>query len=252
MPFPKGIKIVNQSADEGEISIYGYIVADKWCESDVTAIDFKAQLDALKDKKVINVFINSGGGDVFPGMAIYEMLKRATGKTVAHVDGLAASIASVVMQGCRDRVVTKNSLVMIHNVAVVAIGDAVELRKTADILDKVQEAVVACYKDRAKCPEDEIKAMMNAETWMLGQEAVDKGFADRCEEEKAAYSACIKEDGTAEIQGQAVDIKRYRAFPSAKIPKNKPKSAIPEPDPKLDLEDYSVLEAEIEFNHNNF
>jgi ATP-dependent Clp endopeptidase proteolytic subunit ClpP len=252
MPMPKGVKIVNQSPDDGEIMIYGYIADSDWDkmdQSDKTATDFKNELDALVGKKTINVYINSGGGAVFAGMAIYNMLKRCTGKTIGHVDGIAASIASVILQGCQDRICTKNSLIMIHNVACIAYGDAAQLRKTAETLDAVQEAVMACYKDRSALTEDEIKELMNAETWMGGQEAVDFGFADKCEEDKAAYSACLGDDGKAIINGQSVEISRYRAFPTAKIPKKQPKTLISKP---VEALGYASFEAKIEINHNSF
>jgi ATP-dependent Clp protease, protease subunit len=221
--MPYGITTNSVDVVTGEILIYGDIVDAKWLDTDVTPKDFKDEMDKLNDKKIINVYINSGGGGVFPGMAIHNILKRAKAETFAFVDGIAASIASVILQGAKNRIVTKGSMVMIHNPSSVAWGDAGVLRKTADALDKVKEAIVSAYSDRTKMKEVELRAMMDEETWMTGEEAVTFGFADTLTDGKE-YTNCIDLDGTAIFNGQKIDISKFRSFPKNSLPMKKVES----------------------------
>jgi ATP-dependent Clp protease protease subunit len=237
--MPYGIEVTNKTDDTGELTIYGYITDEKWYDEDVTPQTFKAELDKLKNKKRINVFINSGGGGVWAGMAIHNMLKRSTAETYAYVDGIAASIASVILQGCKNRVVAKNSIVMIHNPSGMAWGDAEEMRKTADMLDTIKQSIIATYTDRTKTSSEEIAQMMNDETWMTGEEAVAFGFADTVDELKE-ITASLK-GSSAILNGIEIDTKRYKSFPVNRI-QSPQKSA---PEPKNTAPDFSIYENEL-------
>lgn len=131
----KYFQMKRKSESKGEIFIYGDIVSDKWFENDVTATDFKNKLDELGDISEIDVHINSSGGSVFEGHAIYNMLKMHPAKINIYVDALAASIASVIAMSGDAIFMHKNSFLMIHNSWVMTVGNAEELRKTADLLE---------------------------------------------------------------------------------------------------------------------
>jgi ATP-dependent Clp protease protease subunit len=229
--MPYGIEVTNKDADVGEITIYGYITDEKWFDDDVTPQDFKKEMDKLKNKKRVNVYINSGGGGVFAGIAIHNMIKRLSAETVGYVDGMAASIASVILQGCTKRVVSKGSMVMIHNPAAVVAGEADEMRKTADLLDKIKTVIIDTYRERTKTSESEISQMMNDETWMKADEAVAFGFADELADDKKV-TASIR-GTTATINGVEMDLNRFRAFPVDEIKTEEPPEQpqiTPEPD----------------------
>ncbi|WP_433866933.1 head maturation protease, ClpP-related [Ralstonia wenshanensis] len=147
-----------------------------------TAKAFVNELDAVaKDADEILVAVNSGGGDVFDGFAIYNALRRYSGKVTARVDGIAASAASLVVMAGDTIVMPENAMMMIHNAWTIAAGDAAQMRKTADLLDKTRDGIVAAYRNKCGLTDDEIVAMMDAETWMTAGEAKERGFADQIE-----------------------------------------------------------------------
>lgn len=168
----------------GELMIYGEIADSTWWGDEVTPKQFKKDLDALGDISELNVFINSPGGDVFAGQAIYSILNRLACPVNVYIDGLAASAASIIaMVGDTIRM-PKNAMLMIHNPWGMAIGYSSDLRKFADELDKVREAIIPVYQEQTKKEHDEIAEMMNAETWMTAEEALEKGFIHEIEEAK--------------------------------------------------------------------
>jgi ATP-dependent Clp protease protease subunit len=236
--------IVANSVDDsvGEILIYGNITDVKWEDTDVTPKEFKDEMDKLNDKKIINLYINSGGGGVFPGMAIYNILQRTKAETFAYVDGLAASIASVILQGAKNRIISKTSWAMIHNAMTIVWGNAKEMRRTADVLDKIEVGILEAYMGRTGMKKEELQAMMDAETWMTGEEAVAFGFADQLVESKD-YLNCLMDDGSALINGQTFDLNKFRAFPKDQIPKKKPEN-------KVTVPNYRDYEAQIALNTN--
>ena len=147
-----------------------------------TAKAFVNELDAVaKDADEVLVAVNSGGGDVFDGFAIYNALRRYSGKVTARVDGIAASAASLVAMAGDTIVMPENAMMMIHNAWTIAAGDAAQMRKTAELLDKTRDGIVAAYRNKCGLTDDEIVAMMDAETWMTAAEAKDRGFADQIE-----------------------------------------------------------------------
>ncbi|MDK9867042.1 MULTISPECIES: head maturation protease, ClpP-related [Staphylococcus] len=168
-----------KAQNKGEIYIYGDIVSNKWDETDVTAVDFKKELDQLDNVSEIDVHINSAGGNVFEGHAIYNMLKMHKAKVNIYVDALAASIASVIAMSGDTIFMHKNSLMMIHNSWVMTIGNSKDLRETAELLDKTDQSSNSAYLDKAtNLSENELKQMLEAETWLTADEALEKGLAD--------------------------------------------------------------------------
>lgn len=172
------------SADgkSGDISIYGDIVRFVWDEypEDYNATTFKEDLDALGDVSNINVYINSPGGSVFEGVAIHNMLKRHQATITVYIDALAASIASVIAMAGDAIHMYKNSMMMIHNPWTFAVGNAAELRKEADNLDRIGGSAVQSYLQKSgdKLTEDKLQEMLDAETWLSADEAHEYGLCD--------------------------------------------------------------------------
>jgi len=198
----------------GELMLYGDISSTSWWGDEVTPKQFKQELDDLGDIDVLNVYINSYGGDVFAGQTIHSMLKRYNATVNVYVDGLAASIASVIAMAGETVYMPQNAMMMIHNPWTFAMGNAEEFRKIADDLDKISESILAAYREKADLEDEEIKELMDAETWMTAEEAVEYGFADEIEEEKQV--AASLNAGILTINGQKMDLSRF---------KNKPKLA---------------------------
>jgi ATP-dependent Clp endopeptidase proteolytic subunit ClpP len=161
--------------DNGELLLYG-VVGDSWDELDAKTVI--AQIEGLGDVDTLTIRINSGGGFVFEGLAIFNYLNAHPAKKVVYIDGLAASMASVLAMVGDEVIIPENAMIMIHNPWDVAVGDSEELRKSADKLDKIKEAIVGIYVARSGKSQEEIETMMNEETWMTGSEAVEFGFAD--------------------------------------------------------------------------
>lgn len=159
-----------------KLYFYGDIVyADwgKWSDADKCPQDVADILAEIPNDAQLDIYINSGGGDVHAGLAIYHQLKRRTGMNIVHVDGLAASIASVIAMAGDDIIIPASAQIMIHRPWATAMGDADELRKTADALDICQDSIMDIYMTKA-LPDVErgtIESMVKAETWMTGQAA---------------------------------------------------------------------------------
>ena len=164
-------------ATVGEIFLYDDI-GPGWFDDRITAKSFADDLKALGDVSVLNIYINSPGGSVFDGVAIYNQLRRHTARKVVSIDGLAASIASVIALAGDERSIAGNGIVMIHNPWAMAFGTADDMRKMAESLDKVRDGILNTYVDRTTLPESELVALMDAETWMTADEALAGGFVD--------------------------------------------------------------------------
>ena len=169
--------IRNVSRSEAEIMIYDEI--GFW---GVTAAAFIADLKKI-DAKDITVFINSPGGSVFDGLAIYNALRQHPANVEVTIMGVAASAASIIAMAGDTVVMPENAFMMIHNPLNMAYGNADDLREMADVLDKIGASLVGIYAKRTGLPEDEIKALLDAETWLNAEEAVLKGFADELQPE---------------------------------------------------------------------
>lgn len=161
----------------------------------ITAKDVKSQLDAAGDVTRIVVRINSPGGSVFEGVAIYNLLKQHGAPIDVYVDGVAASIASVIAMAGTTVTMGEGAMLMIHNAFTGTVGNAKDLRKTADLLDKVDVTTITpAYLNRSNKSAEDLAAMMADETWLSAQEAVEMGFADNVVEmpkDKAAAARAI-------------------------------------------------------------
>lgn len=204
----------NAANNTGELYIYGVITSFKWDESDTTAQSFKNDLDGLGDINKLNVYINSPGGSVFQGVAIHTMLKRHKAEVNVYIDGVAASIASVIaMAG--DRVfMPKNTTMMIHKPWNVVMGNADVLRKAADTLDKIQESIEESYlaKTGDAISGEKLSALLAAETWLTAQECLEYGL---CDEIIAAneVAACLDEEAFAYFNNVPESLKNVMKSP---------------------------------------
>jgi ATP-dependent Clp protease protease subunit len=253
--MPKTIEAIAKTADIGELHMYGVVDNYKWYDSDVTPPEVAAELKKLKGSKEIHVYMNSPGGNVSAGMAIYNDLKNHPARIIAHVTGIAGSMMSVILQSADERHVAKSAMVMVHKVIAGAVGYATELRKVADLVDKLTGQIVDIYADRAGTSKDEISSLMDAETYMTGEEAVAFGFADVVEENKTVE---MKMQGNLLfVNGVELDTSNYKNFPKERFEqKNKagkggPSTPIETPAPAAkepENIDYSEYESRVYAN----
>lgn len=154
--------------------------------------DFLAELAKLNGQH-IHLRINSPGGSVVEGTAIYNALRRHKGGLTVHIDALAASMASVIAMSGSPVYIADNALLMIHNPWTVSMGDSEQLRKEADLLDKLKSTLVNAYVRKTGMDQNQVAEMMDAETWLDAVEAVALGFADGIEEGVAAAATATPE-----------------------------------------------------------
>jgi len=143
----------------------------------LTAQSFIEEIKSYKDTPM-SLHINCVGGDVFEGMAIYNVLKKRTAKTTVYIEGIAASMGSVIALAGDEVVMAENSLFMIHNAWGGAMGEATEIRKTAALLDKISGEIADIYTKKTNLPYNRVKEMMDEETWLSADEAYNLGFID--------------------------------------------------------------------------
>lgn len=158
--------------DEAEIVIYDYI---GWPYND--PVDLVRALGELGPQSV-TVRINSPGGDVFDGMAIFNALRSHKGRVTTRIEGLAASMASIISLAGKEVQAYANTMFMIHNPWVVVAGDQDDLREVADIVEKMRNNMVDVYAHASGVGKKELRDLMKAETWFTAKEAKEKGFID--------------------------------------------------------------------------
>ena len=208
-------------AEARSIEVYIYGEIGTW---GITAAQFVRDLAALDDGvSPVVVAFNSIGGDLFDGLAIHNALSRLGERCTGRVDALAASAASVAVCGAHRVVIASNAMLMIHNPWTYAAGDAEDLRKVATALDQAMEAIIAAYK--AKAPdidEVELRRLVDAETWLTANEAVDLGLADEVGD-GVTVKACL---------GQGGALQRYQHAPQALLAQlDEPTEPEPTPEP---------------------
>ena len=169
-------KFWNKAENTNDIYIYGDIVNWRWDDTDTTAKSFMDDLNSFEGQPV-TVHINSGGGDVFAGLAISNAIKNY-GKVTVAIDGLAASAASLIAMGGAKITMASNALMMIHEAVIGVMGyfDIDDLAKMQNQLTAIKGSIIATYQSRAK--DADIQSMVEAETWFNAQEALDAGFID--------------------------------------------------------------------------
>lgn len=183
-----------QKEKTAEVYIYGYITASPWQKSDVSAYGLATEIAGM-DVDEIHVYINSAGGEVAEGVAIYTALCRHPAKVVTHCDGFACSAASVIFMAGDERLISDVGMLMIHEASCCAGGNAAELRKAAEDLSMITEAAATAYKAKVNIGEDELAKMLADETWLTPGEAVEKGFATAIESWGESESAAMNGQG---------------------------------------------------------
>lgn len=172
----------SEDGTTADLDIYGDISSCWWDDDAMSASKLSKQLDELGDVSQINVHINSYGGEVAEGLAIYSALRRHKARVRTTCDGFACSIASVIFMAGDERLMSDASLLMIHNAWTSAWGvNAADLRKLADDMDTITSASKSAYMARVSITEDELTELMDAETWISPADAVDMGFATAIE-----------------------------------------------------------------------
>lgn len=182
-PKPTGkpyftFKNQEDSSKPVDILIYEQIGKDWWSNEGVAAKDFVDELKLIPLNRQINVFINSPGGNVFDGLAIYNQLKARREMVTCYVDGVAASIASIIALAGKKLVMPENALMMIHDPSGLCAGTAEEMRQMADALDVCKNSLVSVYVEKTGKPKSKIEQTMTDETWFTGQDALDFGLCD--------------------------------------------------------------------------
>ena len=158
------------------LTIDGVIAEESWFDDDVTPRLFREQLNAGTGDIVI--YVNSPGGDCVAASQIYTMLMEYKGRVTVKIDGIAASAASVIAMAGTEVLMAPTALLMVHNPLTVAIGDTEEMQKAIAMLDEVKESIITSYELKTGMSRAKIAHLMDAETWMNAQKAIELGFAD--------------------------------------------------------------------------
>lgn len=184
----KNLIVRNETSKEGVLFLYGDVYSDSWYEDDITPKMVIEAVSSLGDIDTLTIHLNSNGGDVFAGIAIYNYLNSLKAKVVVYVDALAASIASVIAQaaspGCLK--MYNNTMMMIHDPWTVCIGNSKELRENAERLDTIRDStIVETYLKRCKDEQAVILETMAAESWLSAQTCLEKGYCDEIVDEQS-------------------------------------------------------------------
>ncbi len=178
----------NVAENEYSLYVYGEIVDEKFWDNDVDISDFKEALAGVPIGAKLNMYINSVGGNVFATSGMVSMLQRAKQKSItidAYIDGLAASCASWLVMVADNIYIYKNSVMMIHKPMVMSYGNANDLQKDIEVLNKIEDGVIIpIYAEKAKDSVEVIKDMMTAETWLTADEIQEHFNVTLIDEEK--------------------------------------------------------------------
>ena len=239
----------------GELLIYGDIASSAIWNDEITPKTIDAELKALGELDVLNVYINSGGGSCFAGMAIYNIIKRhkATTKN-AYVDGLAASISSVIPMACDKVYMPSNAMMMVHPPSMYMGGNSADFRKGADTLDKVRESILTVYREKTGMTDEELIPILDAETWMTAAEAIKMGFADELQAEVKITAAIdggflmfgnVKVDTANFKNFKPETIETYRGSEKTEPVVDKPKEEPEKPDLSAQTAEFTKLRLKI-------
>lgn len=174
--IPHNFGVVHdEEKNESTLTIYG-VIGDSWWDDSTSAADIDNALKTVGSNDLV-IHLNSPGGDAFDGIAIYNRLKNHPGKKTIHVDGWACSAASVIAMAADDLIMGAGSMIMIHEASTIVWGTKNGFRKEADLLEKLEDGLIDIYMTKANIERDEIKNMVDNETWFSANEAVTIGFA---------------------------------------------------------------------------
>ena len=193
------------SNDTAEIMVYGDI-SDYWGE--VSSSEFKRELDGLGNVNNLTIRINSNGGSVTSGWAIYNVLKQHRAFKTVYVDGIAASMGAFIAMAGDEILMSNAGLLMIHKPWGIAMGEAEELRKEADTLDKMFNIAVKIHAERTGTSEDEVRDMMIKTTYLNAEEALELGFIDEIIEYDGEETELDSESNMLHIAGEKLSIEK--------------------------------------------
>lgn len=200
----QGIKAADDDS-ENTIGIYDPIGYDYWSDNGVTAKRISAALRSIGAENDVTVNINSPGGDVFEGLAIYNLLRAHKGKVTVRVIGLAASAASFIAMAADEIQIARAGFFMIHNAWTVAWGNRHDLIETSNLLGQIDETIADIYHIRTGLSDTELGKMMDAESWINGKNSVEKGFADSLLDSDALLEQ-MDEQGTSNEAAKKIDM----------------------------------------------
>jgi ATP-dependent Clp protease protease subunit len=210
--------LVRNAATPAEARLYVYDVITPWADDYWGGISVKMMMDAIAliddpANTTLHVHFNSPGGDVFEGRAMRTLLKGYAGPVLGHIDALAASAATTVADGCDSCDIAQGAFFMIHNSWTLAYGDKEDIRKTADLLDKIDQAIAADYQVRTGADAAQVASWMDEETWFSANEAVDNKFCSAVVASESSEKD--KADKPASNQQNAWSLSAYARAPEA-------------------------------------
>lgn len=219
--------MVQDSGTEGEttervLELNGTIAEESWFDDDVTPQLFKEELNAGNGD--ITVWINSPGGDCVAAAQIYNMLTNYSGKVTVKIDGIAASAASVIAMAGDTVLVSPVSMMMIHNPATIAWGDSAEMQKAVAMLDEVKESIINAYEIKTGLDRKKLSKLMDAETWMDANSAVEYGFADEIMQRNTAEDMAVPTVSMMYSPAQVTNSLKEKIAKKCKIEKPKTKA----------------------------
>lgn len=219
--------MVQDSGTGGEttervLELNGTIAEESWFDDDVTPQLFKEELNAGSGD--ITVWINSPGGDCVAAAQIYNMLSNYAGKVTVKIDGIAASAASVIAMAGDAVLVSPVSMMMIHNPATIAWGDSAEMQKAVAMLDEVKESIINAYEIKTGLDRKKLSKLMDAETWMDANSAIEMGFADEIMQRNTAEDMAVPSVSMMYSPAQVTNSLKEKIAKKCKIEKPKTKA----------------------------
>ena len=220
-------RVVQDSGTDGEttervLELNGTIAEESWFDDDVTPQLFKEELNAGNGD--ITVWINSPGGDCVAAAQIYNMLTDYSGNVTVKIDGIAASAASVIAMAGDTVLVSPVSMMMIHNPATIAWGDSAEMQKAIAMLDEVKESIINAYEIKTGLDRKKLSKLMDAETWMDANSAVEYGFADEIMQRNTAEDMAVPTVSMMYSPAQVTNSLKEKIAKKCKIEKPKTKA----------------------------
>lgn len=207
---------------ERVLELNGTIAEESWFDDDVTPQLFKEELNAGSDD--ITVWINSPGGDCVAAAQIYNMLSNYSGKVTVKIDGIAASAASVIAMAGDTVLVSPVSMMMIHNPATIAWGDSAEMQKAVAMLEEVKESIINAYEIKTGLDRKKLSKLMDAETWMDANSAIEMGFADEIMQRNTAEDMAVPSVSMMYSPAQVTNSLKEKIAKKCKIEKPKTKA----------------------------
>lgn len=215
--------------NEATIWLYDAIVRDDYWGG-ISALSVGKALAEHRDKGTIHLRIDSPGGDVFAGRAMEQLIAEHPGRVVAHIDGFAASAASYVALAAEERIVSPGGMFMVHKAWTIAWGNEDDLRKTADLLAKIDDTLIETYAARTGADPEQLRAWITAETWFNAEESLAAGFATSIAGEKADTDPATP-DNAAQWDLRAYTRAPAGLAPRARMPVDRARTGQHNPNP---------------------